>query len=273
MTVNKLPKVFIGAAAEEDDLADALKRVLEQTSGKLEVWTWRDVFDKGGASRATIEVIAALPTEYRFDFGVFFLGPDDETILRGVSIQTARGNVILEYGVFVGALGRERTFGFLPDSFETTLPNDLAGVTLLTWVVAHEESGNHTAAIRGNAGRLKEMILSRGPRQDSPSPVSENRPRSDGMNIPGSDWAPEDAWKIAAESGYLYPAQARDVIPGKYVVHPDYGIGRVRRLGPGEIDPPVTIKVCAYLTGNSSAKRVICSPLQRVATTKLTTWT
>lgn len=74
-----------------------------------------------------------------YDFGVFLLSPEDVTILRNREVPTSRGNVVLEFGLFLGALGRDRTFGFVPDTFGTELPTDLAGVALYKWTTADEK--------------------------------------------------------------------------------------------------------------------------------------
>src|SRR5439155_23012112 len=64
-------------------------------------------------------------------FGIFVFAPDDLTVMRRKQYLTVRDNVIFEAGMFVGRLGRLRTFLIAPEeSRRLRLPSDLLGVTL-----------------------------------------------------------------------------------------------------------------------------------------------
>jgi predicted nucleotide-binding protein len=64
----------------------------------------------------------------QFDFAVLILAPDDVTIDQ-LSPST-RDNVLFEFGLFMGRLGRDRVFVVYDDSIELKKPSDLAGVML-----------------------------------------------------------------------------------------------------------------------------------------------
>ncbi len=58
---------------------------------------------------------------------MLILTPDDLVLMRGEATKVARDNVLFELGLFMGALGRDRTFIVCEES--VTLPSDLAGIT------------------------------------------------------------------------------------------------------------------------------------------------
>ena len=115
--------VFIGSSREGRDIAEELQRLLREDAA-CTVWH-QGVF---GLSEGTLESLAKKAKN--FDFAVLVLTPDDLAITRGRIKNSARDNVIFEFGLFVGALGREATFGVFEENRELHLPTDLAGVTL-----------------------------------------------------------------------------------------------------------------------------------------------
>ena len=61
-----------------------------------------------------------------FDFAALILTPDDVTISRDEEMQAPRDNVLLELGLFIGAIGRERSFIVYDRGSNLKLPSDLA---------------------------------------------------------------------------------------------------------------------------------------------------
>jgi hypothetical protein len=115
------PRVFIGSSGEALDISDAVQEALDRD---FEVTVWdQDVFL---LSRDALDsLLQALDSS---DAGVFILRPDDVTESRGESRFTVRDNVIFELGMFIGRLGRDRTFMLRPNAPEVRLPSDLDGV-------------------------------------------------------------------------------------------------------------------------------------------------
>jgi hypothetical protein len=72
-------------------------------------------------------------TAATLDFGVLVLTPDDLTESKGHTMDSPRDNVLFELGLFMGRLGRERTFAIYNRDEPIKLPSDLAGVTLATF--------------------------------------------------------------------------------------------------------------------------------------------
>lgn len=124
---NQKPSVFIGSSREavtfakciRDGIADAEKR-------EVRIWS-EGVF---GASETTIKSLEGVVRQT--DFGVLILSPDDELRSRGRTHRTPRDNVIFELGLFMGAVGRKRTFIVRPRK-DIKILTDLLGVTALTY--------------------------------------------------------------------------------------------------------------------------------------------
>jgi O-acetyl-ADP-ribose deacetylase (regulator of RNase III) len=114
-------RVFIGSSGEALDVSYAAQ---EELNRDFDVTLWnQDVFRL--SYDALDSLLQALDSS---DAGVFILRPDDVTESRGESRSTARDNVIFELGMFIGRLGRDRTFMLLPTTPDVSLPSDLAGI-------------------------------------------------------------------------------------------------------------------------------------------------
>jgi hypothetical protein len=117
-----MPRVFIGSSGEALDVSYAVQ---EELARDFDVTVWnQDVFHL--SYDALDSLLQALDSS---DAGVFVLSPDDVTESRGESHLAARDNVVFELGMFIGRLGRDRTFMLLPNSPAVRLPSDLAGIT------------------------------------------------------------------------------------------------------------------------------------------------
>ena len=71
--------------------------------------------------------------------------PDDIVKIRGGTFAAVRDNVIFEFGLYVGRLGREHSVIVTPKGEEPRLPSDLLGVTVLKYDGARQD-GNLDAA-------------------------------------------------------------------------------------------------------------------------------
>jgi predicted nucleotide-binding protein len=124
---NAQPEVFIGSSSESLNFAKAIERSLAPDPLKVRRWN-RGVF---GASEATIESLEKLLPQV--DFAVLILTADDKLKIRRKDHLAPRDNVIFELGLFMGAIGRKRTFMLVQTKGRTALrlPPDLYGVTYL----------------------------------------------------------------------------------------------------------------------------------------------
>jgi len=121
------PTLFVGSSSESLDVAYAAQRNLEDVS-EVVVWT-QGIFE---LTKSYLEsLLEALDDT---EFGLFILGADDLIRIRGTEMPTARDNVIFELGLFIGRLGRDRTFILMPKrSADFHLPRDLLGVSTATF--------------------------------------------------------------------------------------------------------------------------------------------
>lgn len=151
----KKVRIFIGSSTEGIDIAEAIQVNLDH---EAECVTWsQGVF---GLSHGTLETLCNKAGE--FDFAILVLTPDDVEIVRGEKKNSARDNVLFELGLFLGVLGRERTFIVHPRDEPIALPSDLAGTTPATF--ARHADGNLQASLGSASTIIKGAIRKMGPK-------------------------------------------------------------------------------------------------------------
>jgi len=151
------PAIFIGSSAERLDLAHALQEGLEHKTEPT-VWT-QGVF---APSRTTMESLLVDVLEST-DFGAFVFAPDDVVLIRDQAKSAVRDNVIFEIGLFMGRLGRERTFIVMPRGVpDLRLPTDLLGITAAEYD-SDRQDGNMVAALGPACSRILRAIEKQGP--------------------------------------------------------------------------------------------------------------
>jgi hypoxanthine phosphoribosyltransferase len=149
------PSLFVGSSSEGLNIASALQVALDYEC-EVELWT-QGVF---GLTKGSLESLVNSLT--RFDFAVLALTPDDLTLSRGIKKPSARDNVLFELGLFIGALGRERTFILCDRTKAIPFPSDLAGVTPVTY--EPHSSGNEVSSLGAACTLIKNAIHKLGPR-------------------------------------------------------------------------------------------------------------
>jgi predicted nucleotide-binding protein len=97
------PAMFIGSSVEGKRVAETIQLALEYEVHST-VWH-QGVF---GLSAGTLESLVAALDDY--DFATLVLTADDLLERRNASGRSPRDNVLFELGLFMGALGRGRTF-------------------------------------------------------------------------------------------------------------------------------------------------------------------
>jgi hypothetical protein len=147
----KKPRLFLGSSVEGKNIADTLQVLLEYD---VESTVWHQgVF---GLSQGSLESIVKAARGDNFDFATLVLTPDDLVSKRGEIVSSSRDNVIFELGLFMGALGRDRTFIVYCRNDSLDLPSDLAGVTVATF--ADREDKNLRAALGPVCTQIRDAI-------------------------------------------------------------------------------------------------------------------
>ncbi len=131
---NPTPVVFIGSSNEALTEANYIRRGLGRRNLTCKLWT-EGVFQ---LSQTAIESLFREANEC--DFAILFLTPDDMTVSRGRQTPSPRDNVVFELGLFMGAVGRDRTYIVVPKGTNIKLPTDLLGITHAPYERGHNRS-------------------------------------------------------------------------------------------------------------------------------------
>ena len=149
-TAQITPSLFVGSSSEGVEAAEAIQVNLERDA-EITLWS-HGAF---GPNEGYLEsLVSALD---RFDFAILVLTPDDLVSSREIVNQAPRDNVMFELGLFMGRLGRNRTFAVRSDAPTMRLPTDLAGVNLLSFQ-AERSDGNLIAALGPACTRIRQII-------------------------------------------------------------------------------------------------------------------
>jgi hypothetical protein len=137
------PTLFIGSSSESLNIAFAAQANLEDYAQVL-VWK-QGVFE---LSKFVLESLLDVLDES--DFGLFIFSPNDILAIRGQELHAVRDNVIFELGLFIGRLGRSRSFIIMPKGAEDMrLPSDLLGVNVGTFVAPETDKPRFLEAALG----------------------------------------------------------------------------------------------------------------------------
>jgi hypothetical protein len=147
--VGSKPGVFVGSSTNGLLIARDVEWNLKDFA---EPHLWQHVFQQNKGNLESL--VAAAGT---FDFAVLVLTPDDLVESKGQTQNTPRDNVLFELGIFMGRLGRDRTFAVYNRDVPIKFPSDLAGVTFSPY--ASYSSGNARAAVSIACNPIIEAIV------------------------------------------------------------------------------------------------------------------
>jgi len=143
------PSLFIGSSTEGLEFARAARRLLNQDA---EVSLWNE-----GLFRLGDTFIETLMNGLsRFDFALLVITPDDVERTRGVEEFSPRDNVLFELGLFMGRLGRSRTF-MLYQVGAVKIPTDLSVMTSATYDWPRNDH-DHQGAIAAACDMIRNAI-------------------------------------------------------------------------------------------------------------------
>ena len=153
-------RIFIGSSREALPVAQALQTNLERIHEPT-IWT-QDSFPPGKSVVESLEQVLDSA-----DAGVFILTPDDLVNLRERVQPAVRDNVIFEMGLFIGRLGRHRTFMVVPRSCATMRrPTDLEGI-LAAEYDDQRRDGNLVASVATACSQVCDALAEAGRRRSN----------------------------------------------------------------------------------------------------------
>jgi predicted nucleotide-binding protein len=152
-----MSRVFVASSLEGLNVAYAVQQNLEHDA---EVTAWsQGAFEPSSYLLNDLENAAD-----NSDFAIFVFSPDDVTKLRGRKFATVRDNVILELGLFIGKISRDRTFVLQPRPVENLhLPTDLLGMKCGAYNAARADE-NWRAALGPACNEIRQRIKKMGRR-------------------------------------------------------------------------------------------------------------
>jgi hypothetical protein len=114
------PKIFIGSSKAGYSVAEKVKSNLS-VIGDCLLWQDPNVWEP---NRSTFENLMRMVSY--FDFGIFVATADDLTLTNDKIVIEPRDNVILEMALFLGAMGRDKSFLLVEEGVK--LPTDFSGI-------------------------------------------------------------------------------------------------------------------------------------------------
>lgn len=147
-------QLFIGSSSEHINYAESVQLNIGKVDG-IQATCWNQ-----GIFQINHYPLEDLLTQLsKMSFGVFVLAPDDLVEIRGEKYNTVRDNVLFEMGMFLGALGRDRTFFIVPQNTNTQfrIPSDLAGLNNATYMWESSDD-NIDSQIGAACTEIKRML-------------------------------------------------------------------------------------------------------------------
>jgi hypothetical protein len=116
-------EIFVGSSSESLPLAKQVTSVLSRVA-HVHCVDWPTIFHPGSVTFEALEGMLL-----RCCGAVFVASADDHNVIRGHDVRSPRANVMLEFGLVAGRMGRENIaicqFG------DVALPSDLNGMTVI----------------------------------------------------------------------------------------------------------------------------------------------
>jgi prolyl-tRNA editing enzyme YbaK/EbsC (Cys-tRNA(Pro) deacylase) len=144
------PRIFVGSSTEAANVDRHIRAILENL--QAEVLGWRDIFHAGDHP---LDVL--LETARSVDGALLIATPDDTGTFRGQENTTPRDNILVELGIFLSQLGKNRAALVLVPSADGTaarLPSDFHGITVIT--VESDKPANNEWRLKSWIDRVRE---------------------------------------------------------------------------------------------------------------------
>jgi hypoxanthine phosphoribosyltransferase len=143
------PTLFISSSSEDIEIAREVEYHLYKD---VQVTLWE--YEISRPSRVTLDALAS--SLEKSDFAIFILNANDITESRGTMMGSPRDNVIFELGMFMGKVGRNRTFIIVNEGDKAKIPSDLEGFTLVYY--SDRSDKNTRAALSPACTKIRNEI-------------------------------------------------------------------------------------------------------------------
>jgi hypothetical protein len=137
--------IFIASSGQAKEVAKAVEAYFAQ---EYAVHVWTDVF---GVNESTIQTLINRTSYDDFFIGVF--AADDRTVIKHRQKMVTRGNVVFEFGLFLGCIGIHRSFFLLEEGAD--LFTDWGGLT----VTYYKKGEDLTAAVAESCRKIEVRML------------------------------------------------------------------------------------------------------------------
>jgi len=193
------PRLFVGSSLESLEVGHAVQQNLWQDA---EVTVW----DQGVFKLSATGLESLLQTLDTHDFAAFVFSDDDLVTIRGEESRSVRDNVLLELGLFIGRLGRDRCFILMPDCApDLRIPTDLLGATPGIYE-SKRTDGNLRAGVAPACQDVRAAIRQTGRRIRQAAAASAGPEPAQAQNRAD----PEQAATVAATEGAVTGKHAED---------------------------------------------------------------
>ena len=205
------PRVFIGSSVEGRGIAEHVQSELE-TFAECVRWSQGVV----GVSESTLDSLFVVVKD--FDFAVLVLTPGDLDPEPIKGRHSPRDNILFELGLFVGALGRGRTFVIHAKDAIMTHALDFAGLTPITFMPRGAQE--REAALAPVCSLLRSLVqASYRPRSEPPTiSVSETMTRMASEPPSGTTDLAKQTARLRRKIDSVLPVAPRKSDPDMFVV-------------------------------------------------------
>jgi prolyl-tRNA editing enzyme YbaK/EbsC (Cys-tRNA(Pro) deacylase) len=144
------PRIFVGSSTEGSSIDRLVRSIIENF--QVDVTGWREVFHAGDHP---LDVLLNLACSV--DGALLIVTPDEQTFSRGQEHTAPRGNILLEFGLFISQLGKHRAaivHAVSSEEYPAQLPSDLYGITTIPF--EPDRRGNNEQRLKDFVDRVRE---------------------------------------------------------------------------------------------------------------------
>lgn len=153
------PRMFLGCSDEAKDIAEVFMAAIGAEAHVVPWWLAPEFRNTGSVTTFASLVQAA--NEY--DFALFLLTPDDVIESREVVTHAPRDNVVFEFGLFLGAIGPDRTLiRVRKHDPQVKKPSDFGGVKADPFEWVDGDSSRNFASVGKTAVDINSLVRREG---------------------------------------------------------------------------------------------------------------